>query len=94
MSDRAKKITELTSIGTANTSIASGDLFIVEDVSANTTKSATLSTLNTTKSATLSTLRKSIFQGPYANDSVANTNGVALGQAYFTADGSVKVRIV
>ena len=82
MSDRAKKITELTSIGTANTSIASGDLFIVEDVSA-----------NTTKSATLSNLRKAIFQGPYANDSVANTNGVALGQAYYTADGSVKVRI-
>jgi hypothetical protein len=82
MSDRAKKITELTSIGTANTSIASGDLFIVEDVSA-----------NTTKNATLSTLRKAMFQGPYANDSVANTNGVALGQAYYTADGSVKVRI-
>jgi hypothetical protein len=82
MSDRAKKITELTSIGTANTSIASGDLFIVEDVSA-----------NTTKSATLSTLRKAMFQGPYANDSVANTNGVALGQAYYTADGGVKVRI-
>ncbi len=82
MSDRAKKITELTSIGTANTSIASGDLFIVEDVSA-----------NTTKNATLSTLRKAMFQGPFANDSVANTNGVALGQAYYTADGSVKVRI-
>jgi hypothetical protein len=45
MSDRAKKITELTSIGTTNTSIASGDLFIVEDVSANTTKSATANTL-------------------------------------------------
>jgi outer membrane lipoprotein SlyB len=83
MSDRAKKITELTSIGTANTSIASGDLFIVEDVSA-----------NTTKSATLSTLRKAIVQGPYANDSVANTNGVALGQLYFNAAGDVKVRIV
>jgi len=82
MVDRAKKINELTSIGTANTSIASGDLFIVEDVSA-----------NTTKSATLSTLRKAMFQGPYANDSVANTNGVALGQAYYMADGSVKVRI-
>jgi len=82
MSDRAKKITELTSIGTANTSIASGDLFIVEDVSA-----------NTTKSATLSTLRKAMFQGPYANDAAANTAGVALGQAYFTADGSVKVRL-
>lgn len=82
MSDRAKKITELTSIGTANTSIASGDIFIVEDISA-----------NTTKSATLSTLRKAIFQGPYANDTAANTAGVALGQAYYTADGTVKVRI-
>jgi hypothetical protein len=82
MSDRAKKIPELTSIGTANSSIASGDLFIVEDVSA-----------NTTKTATLSTLRKAIFQGPYANDAAANTAGVALGQAYFTADGSVKVRL-
>lgn len=82
MSDRAKKITELTSIGTANTSIASGDLFIIEDVSA-----------NTTKSATLSTLRKAVVQGPYANDSVANTNGVALGQLYYTGDGNVKVRI-
>lgn len=83
MSDRAKRIPELTSIGTANTSIASGDIFIVEDVSA-----------NTTKSATLSTLRKAIFQGPYASDAEANTNGVALGQPYFTGDGSVKVRIV
>ena len=82
MSDRAKKIPELTSIGTANTSIASGDLFIVEDVSA-----------NTTKSATLSTLRKAIVQGPYANDSAANTGGVVLGQLYYTAAGEVKVRI-
>jgi hypothetical protein len=82
MSDRAKKITELTSIGTANTSIASGDIFIVEDVSA-----------NTTKSATLSTLRKAIVQGPYADDTAANTAGVALGQLYYTAAGDVKVRI-
>ncbi len=82
MTDRAKKITEFTSIGTANTSIASGDLFIVEDVSA-----------NTTKSATLSTLRKAIVQGPYADDTAANTAGVALGQLYYTAAGDVKVRI-
>ena len=81
MSDRAKKITELTSIGTANTSIASGDLFIVEDVSA-----------NTTKYAELSTLRKAIVQGPYANNTAANTGGVALGQLYYTAAGDVKVR--
>jgi len=82
MSDRAKKITELTSIGTANTSIVSGDLFIVEDVSA-----------NTTKSATLSTLRKAIVQGPFADDATANTGGVSLGQLYYTAAGDVKVRI-
>lgn len=82
MSGRAKKITELTSIGTANTSIASGDIFIVEDVSA-----------NATKSATLSTLRKAVVQGPYADDTAANTAGVALGQLYYTATGDVKVRI-
>jgi len=83
MSDRAKKITELTSIGTANTSIASGDMFIVEDVSA-----------NSTKSVTLSTLRKAVVQGPYANDSLANTGGVTLGQLYFNQYGEAKVRIV
>ena len=82
MADRAKKLTELTSIGTANTSVASGDIFIVEDVGA-----------NATKAATLLTLRKAIMQGPYANDEVANTNGVELGQPYYTSDGSVKVRI-
>jgi hypothetical protein len=82
MSDRAKKITELTSIGTANTSIVSGDVFVVEDVSA-----------NTTKSATLSTLRKAIVQGPYADDTAANTAGVELGQLYYTSEGVVKVRI-
>ena len=83
MSDRAKKITELTSIGTANSSVASGDMFIVEDISA-----------NSTKSVTLSTLRKAVVQGPYANDSFANTGGVALGQLYFDQYGDVKVRIV
>lgn len=83
MTDRAKKITELTSIGTANTSVASGDIFVVVDVSA-----------NSTKSATLSTLRKAIVQGPYADDTAANTAGVALGQLYYTAAGVVKVRIV
>lgn len=82
MSDRSKKISELTSIGTANTSIVSGDLFVVVDVSA-----------NATKQATLSTLRKAVVQGPYASDAAANTAGVQLGQLYFTADGSVKVRV-
>ncbi len=83
MVSRAKMIPELTSIGTANTSIASGDLFIIQDVSA-----------NTTKTGSLSTLRKSIVQGPYANDAAANTAGVALGQLYYTSSGEVKVRLL
>ncbi len=78
----AKKITELTSIGTSNTAIAGGDLFVIEDVSA-----------NTTKTSSMSTLRKNVVQGPYANDAAANTAGVELGQMYYTSDGSVKVRI-
>jgi len=82
MVSRAKKIPELSSIGTANTSIASGDLFIIEDVSA-----------NTTKSGTLSTLRKAIVQGPFTNDAAANTGGVELGQLYYTSLGEVKVRL-
>lgn len=82
MTDRAKKITELTSIGTTATSIASGDIFIVEDISA-----------NTTKSATLSTLRKAVVQGPYADDPTAGLAGVTVGQLYYTAAGDVKVRI-
>ena len=42
MSDRAKKITELTAL----TAPVGGDLLIIEDVSANTTKKITLSDLN------------------------------------------------
>jgi outer membrane lipoprotein SlyB len=82
MSTNAKKIPELTSIGTANTSIASGDLFVIEDVSA-----------NTTKSGTLTALRKAVVQGPYDNDVIANNAGVQLGQMYYTSTGSVKVRL-
>lgn len=78
MSDRAKKITELTAL----TAPAGGDLFIIEDVSA-----------NTTKSVTLTTLRTNIVVGPYANDAVAASSGVALGQVYYTAAGIVQVRI-
>lgn len=81
MTDRAKKIRELGG-GVELTSLAAGDAFIVDDVSA-----------NTTKFTTLSTIRKYVVQGPYANDAVANTNGVVVGQPYYTADGTVKVRI-
>lgn len=82
MSDRAKKFTEFDSIGTANNSIAGGDIFIMVDVSA-----------NATKRGTFSTIRKNIVRGPFTNDSTANTGGVELGELYYTADGSVKVRL-
>lgn len=83
MSDRSKKISELTSIGTANNSIAGGDLIPVVDVSA-----------SATKNATLATLRKAVVQGPYASDNAANAGGVERGQLYYTPDGSVKVRLI
>lgn len=81
MTDRAKKIRELGS-NTELTALASGDCFIVDDVSA-----------NNTRFTTLSTIRKYIVQGPYADDTAANTGGVLVGQLYYTSAGAVKVRI-
>lgn len=83
MTDRAKKITELPVSGTSNTAVANSDLFVVEDISA-----------NLTKSVTFGTIRRALIQGPHANDAAANAAGVALGQPYYTSDGSVKVRLV
>ena len=81
MTDRAKKIRELGN-GTELTALAAGDCFVVDDVSA-----------NTTKFTSLSTIRKSVIVGPYANDPAANTAGVAIGQPYYTGAGEVRVRI-
>ena len=38
-------------------------------------------------------LRKTIVQGPFANDATANTGGVLVSQLYYTAAGDVKVRL-
>lgn len=76
---RAKTILELT----LATSIDANDRIIVHDVSANTTKQATRTLLG-----------QSLFSGPYANDTVANTAGVALGEPYYNANGAVYVRLV
>ena len=32
--------------------------------------------------------------GPYANDTVANTNGIAVGSLYYDSTGAVKIRLV
>ena len=81
MSDRAKKIRELGN-GTELTALAAGDCFVVDDVSA-----------NTTKFTSLSTIRKFVIVGPYIDDDAANTAGVAVGQPYYTVVGEVRVRI-
>lgn len=77
-----KKLVELPAFAAAN-NIASGDLFLIEDVSAGITKTANSDIVG----AYLSPL------GPYADDTAANTAGVAVGRMYYTAAGAVKVRL-
>lgn len=81
MSVRARKVPDLP---TANT-ISNTDFFVIEKVSGSNTTTSKISGLN---------LRKGVVRGPYANDSVANTNNVAVGEMYYTAAGDVKVRLV
>ena len=80
MATRARKVPELPG---AN-SVAATDLYIIETVSGNTTITSKISGTN---------VKKSMVKGPYANDSAANTGGVLVGEMYYTADGSVKVRL-
>lgn len=79
MSD-PKKIIELPVV----TTLSANDRILVEQVGANTSTTSTISADN---------LRKVIIKGPFANDSTANTGGVAIGQLYYMADGAVKVRL-
>lgn len=68
MTDRAKKITELTAL----TSAANNDLLVIEDVSANTTKSIALSDL--TKTVYANTLVVTGNNTP-ANSTITVTKG-------------------
>lgn len=78
MTDRAKKFADFSPL----TSLDGSDLIIVSDVST-----------NATKKVTINTLRGAVVRGPYANDSAANTGGVAIGQLYYNGTGDVKVRL-
>lgn len=80
MTTRARKVPDLP----ATTSLANTDLIIVEKVSGNT---------SVTSKITATNLRKTVVRGPYANDSAANTAGVAVGEMYYTSGGDVKVRL-
>jgi hypothetical protein len=75
---RAKTIPELPVLS----SFDANDRIIVHDSSANTTKQATKAVVQT-----------GLFSGPYANDAVANTAGVIVGQPYYNANGVVYVRL-
>lgn len=83
MTDRAKKITELDAI----TIPAAADLLIIEtDPAGNpATKKITVQNLLSSGLMTVS--------GPYANDAAANSANVAIGKLYYTADGTVKIRL-
>lgn len=72
-----KKILELP----VKTTLSANDVIIVQPASSNTSQ------------MTVSNLRKNMVQGPFANDSAANTGGVLVGQMYYTVSGEVKVRI-
>lgn len=81
MTSRARKVPELI----ANTTVTTNDLFIIEKVVGNT---------STTCKITGTNLRKAMVQGPFADDSAANTGGVSIGELYYTSAGDVKVRLV
>ena len=81
MATRARKVPELPG---AN-SVAATDLFIIEKVSGNTSITSKISGTN---------VKKSMVKGPFPNDATANTGGVLVGEMYYTADGSVKVRLI
>lgn len=88
MTDRAKKITELA----ACTAPASTDLLIIETDPSGSPVTKKISVTNLLNSGIINTANLGIT-GPYANDLAANTAGVAVGKLYYTADGTVKVRL-
>jgi len=81
MTSRSSKLTDLP----VSNTISSSDLFLIEKVGSNSSVTSTI---------TGNSLLSAIVAGPYANDSVANTNGVGIHQLYYNANGAVFVRLV
>lgn len=88
MTDRAKKITELTAVTTP----ASTDLLIIETDPSGTPATKKITLQNLLNSGFINTASISIT-GPYASDAAANTANVAIGKLYYNADGTVKIRL-
>lgn len=77
----SKKVIELPVF----TALQANDRIIVEQVAANSSITGTTS---------IETMRRFLVKGgPFANDATANTGGVQVGQLYYTADGTVKIRL-
>lgn len=68
----------------ANTATSNDYIVIVKAGSGNTF---------TTERILAPKLNIGLLNGPYANDTVANTNGVDVGQLYYTSNGDVKIRL-
>lgn len=88
MTDRAKKITELTAI----TNPAASDLLIIETDPAGSAVTKKITLQNLLNSGFINTATISVT-GPYANDTAAASANVAIGKLYYTADGTVKIRL-
>lgn len=80
MAIKPRKIPELSKI----TSIGDNDLFVIEQVSGNT---------SSTFAITGSNLKKSIIKGAFLDDAEAASGGIGVGNAYYTPTGDVKVRL-
>jgi hypothetical protein len=89
MTDRAKKITELT----ACTTPASTDLLIIETDPSGTPATKKITVLNVLNSGFINAASITGIRGPYATDAAANTANVAIGKLYYNADGTVKIRL-
>ena len=80
MATRARKVPDLPSANSIN----AADYFIIEKVSGGSSVTSKISGTN---------LKKTVLSGPYGTDAMANTNGVAIGEMYYTPEGVVKVRL-
>jgi len=82
MSDNSKKLSELPQAS----NVASTDRVVILYSPTGTPSARTITVDNLIKSL--------ILPGPYADDSAANTAGIALGHLYYDTTGTVKIRIV
>lgn len=80
MSDGSKVISDLATLGAA---VSNTELVVVQTFANGTTNSFNLPIVNAF----------AFVPGPYANDAVANTNGVGVRSIYYDSTGALRIRI-